>query len=222
MFFECFYMLLEVVATALLLWKTVCLRSTHGLSKDMLVCSTIAAVLLPLAYWRDMLSGDYGIDLLSMYGHAVAMCVGLYFYLKASNFSPIGVTLRLPAFLSWRCLVPVGVILGSTAYFFSTSSFASPTMVVSVYLDCLGKLPQIWLLSLTKETQMDIPSLLFCCSLIVARAVEVATWVILLAFNDIYVLLPIMMQTVMGADVLYLAAWAARRGMADRAVTLAV
>jgi len=201
-FFALSVMVLDCITIVVLLLKTVVLRSASGLSYDMFVCMILAGLLFSLPAFEYILHVDFIAIPVVMICYAVALCVSFFFYLKkASAEVPMGPHAR-PVFLRWYTLFFVSVLLGVVFGKNEETDLAQTTLLVPLYLDAAGRLPQLWLVAMEPHKK-EVLTCWFLAFVIGSRLLEALGWIVQFHLNNMVVLLPSMLQAAIGIDFLY-------------------
>jgi len=194
--------LLDSLAILVLLLKLVMFRSARGLSYDMFVCMVFSGILFVAPNYEYIGTEDMGATLAVMVCNAAAVCVSFLLYLqKAPAEVPMGPQAR-PWFLRWYLLASVSVALAFMLADHEEHDLAKRELLVPLYIDAAGRLPQLWLVA-SEPRKKESMACCFLALVITSRMVEATGWIIMFHFNNMVVLLPIILQATLGIDFLY-------------------
>jgi len=201
--FDALFTFLDALSVACLMLKIVYYRSGRGLSIDMLICTAVAAVLFVVPYAPRIFGMRINRSVLLMILYAAIICYCLAVVLRLRRSKLEGNEATVPRSLRWYSLVAGSTLCSVVlAYLVGAKQRTPIYLLVPLYVDAAGKIPQLYLLSI----QQDIDCLTGCflASMIASRVVEAISWIYMWSFTDILVLGPIIFQALFGIDFLVL------------------
>lgn len=191
--------LIQLTASAILLYQVSSKRTFYGLSQDMQVMFCISCIVRCIWTLDTRLVETFFAYLELILSTAAA--VGLVLYSYKYRYTNVK---HPPIFLSMYCLVPVGVVL-SIFFHPGTAWFSYQTLIAfTMYIEALALIPQLYLM----RHMIEIEPLTshYVGLLVIARMLRMVFWfeMYMLGENFIDLFISDLVHTILSADYLFM------------------
>ena len=197
--------LIQVIASAVLVYKVVSVRSIYGLSLDTQLCYFFAT--LSRCVWTmntRILDSHPALAVIAILELAMSVfftVILVYLFRDLAHTT----TQQVPTHLSALVILPSVFILGIIVNPASWLGFNSQSLVAfTMYAEAVALIPQLWLIR--KMDDVEALTSHYIGLLVVARAVRMIFWLVLLIDGETFLCLFLadVFHTALSADYLYL------------------